>query len=48
MEIIEKSLIFVGKLILFVLLSIIFVPSFLVMTYLQDTWVKMLGELFDL
>ncbi len=48
MEFIGKTLAFGAKLILFVLFSIIFVPSFLVVTYLQEAWSKMLGELFNL
>lgn len=37
---------YVGKVILFVLLSLIFVPSFLVVTHLQKTWGDMLSKLF--
>jgi hypothetical protein len=44
MEFIGKSLLFFGKLVVFVFFSIVFVPSFLVVTYLQETWSKMLEE----
>lgn len=37
---------YVGKVMLFVLLSLIFVPSFLVVTHLQKTWADMLSKLF--
>jgi hypothetical protein len=48
MEFIGKTLAFAGKLLLFALLSIIFLPSFLVVMYLQEPWSKMLSELFSL
>jgi hypothetical protein len=48
MEFIGKTLAFAGKLLLFMLLSIVFLPSFLVVTYLQESWSKMLSELFSL
>ncbi len=48
MEFIEKTLLFAGKLILFLALSIIFIPSYLVVNYLQKTWSTMLSELFNL
>jgi flagellar biosynthesis protein FliQ len=46
MEIIEETLIFVGKVLLFAVLSIIFLPCFLVVNFLQETWSKMLSDLF--
>lgn len=46
MEFIGKTLTFVGKLLLFAALSIIFIPSFLVVNYLQKTWSDMLEKLF--
>lgn len=48
METAEKTLIFAGKLILFFFLAVIFIPSFLVVNYLQKTWTTMLSELFGL
>ncbi|GEM_PF-1878992 len=48
MEFVEKTLLFAGKLIVFLFLTIIFVPSFLVVNYLQKTWSDMLGDLFNL
>jgi len=47
METVSKSLSFVANVLLFVLLSIIFLPAFLIVTYLQEPWTKMLGDLFD-
>jgi hypothetical protein len=48
MEFIGKTIAFAGKLLLFALLSVIFLPSFLVVTYLQESWSTMLSELFSL
>jgi hypothetical protein len=44
---IKHVLTLLGKTILFMLLSIIFLPSFLVVTYLQETWSSMMSELFN-
>jgi len=46
MEIVAKTLLYIGNLILFIFLTIIFIPSFLVVNYLQETWSKMLESLF--
>jgi hypothetical protein len=46
MEFIGKTLAFTGKLLLFVVLSIIFLPSFLVVNFLQKPWAEMLESLF--
>jgi hypothetical protein len=48
MEFVGKTIAFAGKLIVFVALSVLVVPSFLVMTYLQKTWADMLSDLFNL
>jgi hypothetical protein len=36
------------KLPIFILLSVIFLPAFLIVNYLGDTWSKMLNDLFNL
>ena len=46
MEKLEKALTYLWSLMLFVVVSIIFLPSFFVVTYMQDYWSKKLGELF--
>ncbi len=46
MEIVKEALVFTGKVVLFFLLSIIFLPSYLIVNYLQEPWSKMLGDLF--
>jgi hypothetical protein len=46
MEWLEKTAIFILRFLGFVVLSIFFLPSFLIVTYLQETWSKMLGEIF--
>ncbi|MFA5934215.1 MAG: hypothetical protein WC795_03295 [Candidatus Paceibacterota bacterium] len=33
---------------LFIPLAVIFIPSFLVVTFLSETWSSMIGELFGL
>ncbi len=48
MDVVEKTLSFAGKLLLFIALSIIFIPSYLVVNYLQKPWADMLAELFKL
>ena len=42
----EKTLKMAGDLLLFVILSMVFVPSFLIVHWLEDTWSKKLSELF--
>lgn len=46
MKELQEALGYVGKLVLFVLLSIIFLPSFLIVNNLQKTWANMLNDLF--
>ena len=46
MEQVEKALLLILRFAFFVVLSVIFLPSFLVVTYLQTTWAKLFGELF--
>jgi hypothetical protein len=48
MEVAEKTFLYVLNVILFVVLSIFFIPSFFIVTYLQPVWAKMLGDLFKL
>lgn len=48
MEAVEKTFLYIGNLIFFIILSVLFLPSFLIVTYLQETWSKMLGNLFKL
>jgi hypothetical protein len=45
-EAVLEAIGWVGKLLLFVLLSVIFLPSFLVVNYLQKPWAEMLESLF--
>jgi len=47
MEAIEKTALFIFRFLGFVVLSIFFLPSFFIVTYLQNTWSKMLGEIFN-
>lgn len=46
MDEIGKIVGYVGNVILFVFLSIIFLPAFLIVNYLQEMWSKRLSELF--
>jgi hypothetical protein len=46
MESIEKILLSAGNFILFILASVIFLPAFFIVTYLQDFWSDKLSELF--
>jgi hypothetical protein len=46
MEHISHVLALIGKTVLFVALSIVFLPAFFIVTYLQETWSSMLSELF--
>ncbi|MBP6858072.1 MAG: hypothetical protein KBC11_02700 [Candidatus Pacebacteria bacterium] len=48
MEAVEKTFLYILNLVLFIVLSIFFIPSFFIVTYLQETWSKMLGDLFKL
>lgn len=48
MDSIESFLKLVLDFILFVIVSILFLPSFLIVTYLQPVWQKLLQGLFDL
>jgi len=46
MEFIGKTLAFTAKLLLFIALSIIFLPSFVIVNYLQKPWAELLESLF--
>ncbi|HEY0980419.1 MAG TPA: hypothetical protein VGE18_03370 [Candidatus Paceibacterota bacterium] len=46
MDEIGKVFVYVGNVLLFVLVSIIFLPAFLIVNYLQEVWTKQLSELF--
>jgi len=48
METVENILIFAGRLVLFAVLTLIFIPAFLIVTYLQKPWNELLGNLFKL
>lgn len=43
-----KILTAIGEFLLFILVSLFFLPAFLIVTYLQDYWTKKLNELFGL
>ena len=44
----EKTLTTIGDILLFAIATILFVPAFLIVTWLQDFWSKKLSELFGL
>jgi hypothetical protein len=46
MEAIEKTFLFILNFVGFVILSIVFLPAFFIVTYLQAAWSKMLGDIF--
>jgi hypothetical protein len=46
MEFIGKTIGFVGKVLLFALVSLLFLPSFVIVNLLQKPWEEMLAELF--
>jgi hypothetical protein len=48
MEAIGKALGFAIKMLLFIVLTVIFIPAFLIVNFMQEPWNKMLGELFNL
>lgn len=48
MEFVEKTLISIGSFILFVVVSLLFLPSFLIVTYLEPVWKKSLNDVFGL
>ncbi|HWC57529.1 MAG TPA: hypothetical protein VG621_01055 [Candidatus Paceibacterota bacterium] len=48
MEIIEKTLLFLIDFIFFVTLSVVFLPAFLIVTALQDTWSGKMKDVFGL
>jgi hypothetical protein len=48
MEFVGKTLLYAVKLILFIILSIVFIPCFLVVNFMQKTWSGMLADLFNL
>ncbi|HTH93554.1 MAG TPA: hypothetical protein VL576_03700 [Candidatus Paceibacterota bacterium] len=48
MEIVEKTLLFAGRLVLFAALSLLFIPGFLIVNYLQKPWTDLLNNLFKL
>lgn len=48
METVEKILMLILDFVIFVVLSILFLPAFLIVTYVQPIWQKKLQSLFDL
>ncbi len=48
METVQKILLAIGEFVLFIAVSLIFLPAFLIVTYLQGYWTKKLGDLFGL
>ncbi len=48
MEVVAKTLSYLGNLIFTIVLTILFVPSFLIVTYLQPVWAKKIGEVFHI
>ena len=48
METFGKILIFAGRLVLFIAVTIIFIPAFLIVNALQSTWNGLMGDLFNL
>ncbi len=48
METVEKILLSIGNFIFFIFLTLLFLPSFLIVTYLEGVWKKKLGEVFGL
>ena len=46
MDSIGKSLAFIWDLLLFAAVTVLFVPSFFIVTYLQEFWSKKLSDLF--
>ncbi|HSE56750.1 MAG TPA: hypothetical protein VLB02_01550 [Candidatus Paceibacterota bacterium] len=44
----EKAIGYVFNLIVFIVLSIIFVPAFFIVTYAQEYWSKKMADLFKL
>lgn len=48
METAQKILLYIWNLTLFVVVSVIFLPSFFIVTYVEKFWSKKLEELFNL
>lgn len=46
MEIVEKILFAVGNFALFVIMSVIFLPAFLIVNYMQEAWSEKLSDIF--
>lgn len=46
MESVEKILTLLWKTILFFIMSILFLPSFIIVTYIQKPWSDLFNELF--
>ena len=47
-ETVQKAILAVLDFALFVAVSLVFLPAFLIVTYLQGYWTKKLGDLFGL
>jgi hypothetical protein len=48
MDLVEKILLSIFNFGLFVVLSILFVPSFLIVTYLEKSWAESMKKALDL
>lgn len=46
METVQTILLSIWRFALFIAVSIVFLPAFIIVTYLQDYWSKKLSELF--
>jgi uncharacterized phage infection (PIP) family protein YhgE len=46
MDVLGKALSFIFDLLIFAIVTILFVPSFFIVTYLQEFWSKKLSDLF--
>lgn len=46
MDILQKTLLGIWHLVVFFVLSLIFLPAWLIVNHLQETWSKQLNELF--
>lgn len=46
MEVAEKILFAIGNFALFVVMSAIFLPAFLIVNYMQEAWSKKLSDIF--
>ena len=45
MEYVEKTLSYLFKIALFIIVAVLFIPAYLIVTNLQSTWTKMLTDL---